>query len=176
MRSSLIFFECLDDDDVAWIYHACHKVHYVDKDVLIDAGMVAAEIFILLEGKCRVESVAGQFLDLLSSGDIIGEVSFVDKRKTATRVSAQGGCAVAVIDGEQLREKLQTDVAFCSRFYLAAARVLAYRLRGNLQVAITEEVNVMNSAQEFVGEIDPADLDATAKSGARLAYLMSRFS
>ena len=70
MRSSLIFFECLDDDDVAWIYHACHKADYADKDILIDAGMVAAEIFILLEGKCRVESVAGQFLDLLSSGDI----------------------------------------------------------------------------------------------------------
>ena len=48
MRSSLIFFECLDDDDVAWIYHACHKADYADKDVLIDAGMVATEIFILL--------------------------------------------------------------------------------------------------------------------------------
>ena len=56
----------------------------------------------------------------------------------------------------------------------AVASVLAFRLRRNLQVAISGDVNVLDSAQEFAGEIDAVDLDATAKAGARLSYLLKK--
>jgi CRP/FNR family transcriptional regulator, cyclic AMP receptor protein len=71
-------------------------------------------------------------------------------------------------------EKIETDTGFAARFYMAVASVLAFRLRRNLQVAISGDVNVLDNSLEFAGEIDAVDLDATAKAGARLSYLLSQ--
>jgi CRP/FNR family transcriptional regulator, cyclic AMP receptor protein len=172
MRSSLIIFENLDEDDVAWIHQACRKAEHVAGAVLIESGKVNRHVYLLLDGRCQVSAPDGRALDTLNAGDIMGEVSFVDKRKTVARVTAQTPVVVAVLDEDVLNEKLHEDTAFAARFYMAVASVLAFRLRRNLQVAISGDVNVLDSAQEFAGEIDSVDLDATAKAGARLSYLL----
>ena len=174
MRSSLIIFDNLEEDDVAWIQQSCHKMKFAQGEVLIDSGKVNRSIYLLLEGKCQVSAPDGRPLDTLNAGDIMGEVSFVDRRRTTARVSADTDVTVALLDEDVLNEKIQSDTAFAARFYMAVASVLAFRLRRNLQVAISKDVNVMSSSQEFAGEIDDVDLDATAKAGARLSYLLSR--
>lgn len=113
-------------------------------------------------------------MDVLSSGDIFGEVSFVDRRKTTAQVTAETDVALAELNEEVLVNKLASDSMFAARFYRGVASVLAFRLRRNLQTAISKDSDVLSSAQEFVGEIDVVDLDETAKAGARLSYLLSR--
>ena len=81
---------------------------------------------------------------------------------------------VAVLDEDVLTDKIEADTAFAARFFSAVASVLAFRLRRNLQVAISGDVNVLDREQEFAGEIDAVDLDATAKAGARLSYLLQK--
>jgi CRP-like cAMP-binding protein len=103
----------------------------------------------------------------------MGEVSFVDQRKTTARISAKTDVVVAVLEEDVLLEKLQDNTAFAARFYKAVASVLAFRLRRNLQVAIDSNADVLSSRQEFVGEIDVVDLNSTAKAGARLSYLLA---
>jgi CRP/FNR family transcriptional regulator, cyclic AMP receptor protein len=174
MRSSLIMFENLDEDDVAWIHQACRKLNVAKGEILIDAGTVNRDVYILLDGRCRVTARDGQALDMLNAGDIMGEVSFVDRRKTTARITADTDVVVAVIQEDRLMEKIEADTGFAARFYMAVASVLAFRLRRNLQVAISGDVNVLDSSQEFAGEIDAVDLDATAKAGARLSYLLSQ--
>lgn len=174
MRSSLIIFENLDEDDVAWIRLACRKATHAAGTVLIEAGEVNLQVYLLLDGCCQVSTPDGRVLDTLNVGDILGEVSFVDKRKTVARVSAQTPVVVAVLDEDVLTNKLRDDKAFAARFYLAVASVLAFRLRRNLQVAVSADVNVLNTSQEFAGEIDGVDLNSTAKAGARLSYLLAQ--
>lgn len=174
MRSSLIMFENLDEDDVAWIHQACRKLSVAQGEILIDAGKVNRDVYVLLDGRCIVTARDGRVLDMLNAGDIMGEVSFVDRRKTTARITADSEVLVAVLDEERLMEKIEADTGFAARFYMAVASVLAFRLRRNLQVAIAGDVNVLDSSQDFAGEMDAVDLDATAKAGARLSYLLSR--
>jgi len=174
MRSSLIIFENLDENDVAWIHQACRKQQVAAGEVLIDSGRVNRSVYLLLDGRCRVNAPDGRSLGTLNAGDIMGEVSFVDKRKTVARITADTAAVVAVLDEDVLLEKIETDTAFAARFYMAVASVLAFRLRRNLQVAVSGKVNVLDSEQEFAGEIDSVDLDTTAKAGARLSYLLKR--
>ena len=174
MRSSLIIFEYLNDNDIVWIHQACRKVDIASRKVVIESGKPNQDIYILLEGKCRVEADDGRALDVLISGDIVGEVSFVDRRKTTMRVTADSNAVLACLDGEVLSAKLASDAPFAARFYRGIASVLAFRLRRNLQTAFSKGSDVLSGAYEFVGEIDAVDLDVTAKAGERLSYVLSR--
>jgi CRP/FNR family cyclic AMP-dependent transcriptional regulator len=177
MRSSLIFLGYLDDADVAWMRQAGDRVSREPGELVVDSGITNHDIFLLLDGKCRVEAPNGMPLDAIHSGDLIGEVSYVDKRRTTARVCAESRVTLAHFSGRVLGDKLATDTAFAARFYRATASVLAYRLRRNIQIAITGETDVLDDAGvEFAGEIDPVDLDMTAKAGARLTFLLQALS
>ena len=175
MRSSLIFFECLDDADLAWIHQACTKIELAATKVLVQIGSVNTDVYILLAGKCKVDGADGRLLTPINAGDIIGEVSFVDKRKTLARVSAESNIVVARLDGDMLTAKLDSDPLFATRFYRGVASVLAFRLRSNLQLVRDKGSSMLSSKQEFAGEVDPVDLNASAKAGARLSYFLNRF-
>lgn len=71
--------------------------------------------------------------------------------------------------------KLDSDPLFATRFYRGVASVLAFRLRSNLQLVRDKGSSMLSSKQEFVGEVDPVDLNASAKAGARLSYFLNRF-
>lgn len=172
MRSSLIIFENLDEDDVVWIRQASIKVVYPKGTNLVECGEANREIGLLLQGRCQVFAADGRLLDTLNPGDMMGEVSFVDRRKTTARICAETEVTVARLTEGVLQEKLQSDIPFAARFYMAVASVLAFRLRSNLQTSLTKGANVFGSSQEFAGEIDAVDLDSTARAGARLAYLL----
>jgi len=174
MRSSLIMFDELNDNDVAVLIENCEKLQFKAHDLLIDHGQKSSGIFVLLQGQCRVETTDGQFLDTLQSGDIVGEVSFVDQRNTVARVIALGDLSAAVIQEDLLRAWIKRDPAFGARFYLGVARTLAYRLRLNMQVALSKNANVFASEKEFSHQIDVDDLDAMTIAGTRLAYLLKR--
>lgn len=175
MRSSLIMFDELNDDDVSVLINSCEKIHYNSQDVVIEQGQKGTGIFIILQGQCRVEAATGAALGTLQIGDIVGEVSFVDQRSTVARVIAVGEITTAVIHEDVLRDWIRKDPGFASRFYLGVARTLAYRLRLNMQVALSKNAKVFASEKEFSDQIDVEDLDAMTAAGARLAYLLKRF-
>jgi len=174
MRSSLIMFDELNDDDVSVLINSCEKLHFKANDVVIDYGQKGKGVFIILQGQCRIETAGGKYLDTLQSGDIVGEVSFVDQRNTVAKVIALGDLATAVVYEDVLRDWIRNDSDFASRFYLGVARTLAYRLRLNMQVALHKGADVFASEKEFSNQIDVDDLDAMTIAGTRLAYLLKR--
>lgn len=177
MRSSLIFLGYLHDSDVAWMRQAGDRVRRAPGEVVVDSGVTNHDIFLLLEGKCRVQAPNGLLLDPIHSGDLIGEVSYVDGRRTNARVSADSAVSLAHFSARVMGDKLAADTAFAARFYRGVASVLAYRLRRNMQIAINGKVDVLDDpAVEYAGQIDPVDLDMTAKAGARLTYLLQALS
>lgn len=173
MRASLIFLAYLEDADVAWMRQASVRIERAPGQVVIDSGIVNHDIFLLLDGQCQVQAPNGMALDAIRSGDLIGEISFVDRRKTTARVTAGTRAVLAQLSAEVMGNKLASDPAFAARFYQGVASVLAYRLRRNMQIAITGKTDVLaDDDQMYAGEIDAADLDVTARAGARLSYLL----
>lgn len=173
MRSSLIFLSYLEDADVAWMIQACSQQRLAPGEVIIERGAINKSIYVLLEGKCSVTAANDLSLDDIENGDLIGEVSYVDGRRTTAQVSAQTPVRLAYLSAPSLAAKLQSDLGFASRFYRGVASVLAYRLRRNLQATITQQSDLLSSEEEFLGEIDEADLEATARSSARLSFILN---
>lgn len=172
MRSCLIFLSFLNDADVAWMVQVCRQRHLSPGEVLIERGAVNKDIYLILEGKCSITAANHQLLDEIVSGDLIGEVSYVDERRTTAQVSAQSSVVLAHLSAQVLDGKMQTDLGFASRFYRGVASVLAFRLRRNLQATITPQSNVLSGSEEFDSEIDSRDLDGTALAGARLEFML----
>ena len=172
MRSSLIFLSFLNDADVAWIVQVCRKRNLSPGEVLIERGAVNKDIYLLLEGKCSITAANNLSLGEVVSGDLIGEVSYVDERRTNAQVRAQSSVVLAHLSALVLNGKMQADLGFASRFYQGVASVLAFRLRRNLQATFDQKSNLLSSSEEFESEIDSKDLDTTARSGARLDFML----
>lgn len=174
MRSSLIMFDELNDGDVSELTKICTKRHLAPRQVMVECGQVGQGVSVILLGQCGVETSDGTALGTLQSGDIVGEVSFVDQRTTVARVVALSQVAIAVIQESDLRELVRKDTGFAARFYLGVARTLAYRLRLNLQLSLKKKTDVFASSREFANQVDLDDLDALSAAGKRLAHFLQR--
>lgn len=171
MRASMTLFDVLTDDDVAWLQQACLRRVLKAGEVLVEYDREGGDLAILLDGECSVHAANGSSLGLLARGDVVGEVTFIDGRRTLARVTARTSLTVAALPRATLDARLAAEPEFAARFYLGVARVLAYRLRRNLQVSIGKDADVLDGRREYKDELDLAGLDGTARAGARLANL-----
>ena len=174
MRSSLIMFDELNDGDVSELTKICTKRHLLPREVLVDCGQVGHGVCVILQGQCAVETANGVSLGSLQSGDIVGEVSFVDRRSTVARVIAQSAVEVALMQDRDLRELVAKDAGFAARFYLGVARTLAHRLRLNLQISLNKNPDVFATNSEFANQLELDDLEALSNAGKRLAHFLQR--
>jgi CRP-like cAMP-binding protein len=128
MRKAMYLMGVLDDSDINWMAEK-GSVKALDRDtVLIHEGKPVEWIFLLLEGRLSVTAGSTQVASLLS-GEIVGEISFVDSRPPSATVITAEKSRVLAIPRTALLEKLNRDFKFASHFYRAIAVFLAERLR-----------------------------------------------
>ncbi len=176
MKPSLTLFDLLSDDDVAWLNSVCLPCVVAPGELIIDHSQPGGDLYIVIQGVYSVNSADGRVLGELTRGDLFGEVSFVDSKRTVARVSASSAGLLARVPKIQLVEKLNRDIPFSARFYLAVARMLAYRLRQNLLLGFESSKDLLSDQREFKGEVDLEGLDGTARAGARLESLLSKMN
>lgn len=131
MRKALYFLGVLDDIDVEW-FATYGSVRFVEPSTtLITEGLPIEFLFIILDGELSVNTMAGNRrpLAILRSGEIVGEISFVDSRPPTASVVAVLNSHVLAVPHDLLKRKLERDLPFASRFYRAIALYLADRLR-----------------------------------------------
>jgi CRP/FNR family cyclic AMP-dependent transcriptional regulator len=80
MRKALYLMGILDDEDVEWIASRGRRLSVQKDEVLIREGEPVDALFILLDGSLNV-STGGSPIAILFSGEIVGEISFVDSRR-----------------------------------------------------------------------------------------------
>src|SRR5207248_2605106 len=73
---------------------------------------------------------AGEPIASLRRGELIGEVSLVDRRPASATVAVREQAVVFGVGRAQLAAKLDRDAGFAGRLYRALAAVLATRFRG----------------------------------------------
>ena len=131
MRKVFYILGQLSDLDVEWLANnGEHEVVY-DGEVILREGKAVDKIFFLLDGMLSVilECRDGKETNRLKTGEVVGEMSFVDASPASATVKAIGKCSLLSISKDKLSKKMEEDVAFAMRFYKAIAVFLADRLR-----------------------------------------------
>lgn len=167
MRKALFLLGTLNDADIDWMAVNGMRKKLPAGQTLIAEGVPTEYLFFILDGACVVRA-GGRELAQLHSGEVLGEISFVDSRAPTATVSATEESTFLAIPRGQLEQKLQADVGFAARFYRALAVFLADRLRATLAGGSGK------GAQDESDEMDMDMLDRVALASARFDWLLNR--
>ena len=78
------------------------------------------------------KSSGGHVFARRGPGEILGELSFIDREPTSASVIAQEKCQVLTVSWDVLNERMQADARFAADFYRALSQVNAQRLRSTM--------------------------------------------
>lgn len=135
MKRALFILGVLEDEDVDWLISVGQRQEISPGQVLIQEGSPCSDVFLVLDGvlDVSVASLENQPIAQLSSGEVVGEMSFVDGQPPSATVSAQEASIVLSIGCAQLQQKLSQDIWFAARFHRAMAILLSSRLRSTVK-------------------------------------------
>lgn len=173
MQKVLFILHELNDDDVDWLIQVGSRTELPPGTILINEGQPADTLYILLEGALvvSVSALEGRQIARLATGEVVGEMSFIDSRPPSATVQTLEESVVLAIPRTQLAVKLQEDVAFASRFYRALAILLSHRLRGTVK-QLSDEPLKPNSQDS---DSDSGDIQVgSAIARARLSRILQQ--
>ncbi|MCP4041985.1 MAG: cyclic nucleotide-binding domain-containing protein [Gammaproteobacteria bacterium] len=113
------------------------------EEVIIREGETHNAIFIIRKGVVRVEKDSSGFsleLSRLKTGQIFGEMSFVEEVPASATIVADNEVEVCIINGTLMEPILETDPKFFGRFYQSLAGILSHRLRLTSDLFISGEL------------------------------------
>ena len=176
MKKALFILGELNDADVDWMLTTGRREELTAGESLIHKGQPINALYILLEGRLAVvlETAEGdREVAVLTSGEVVGEISFVDSRPPSATVKALESCLVWAIPRDRLLQKLDLDLAFASRFYRALAMFLSDRLRGTVtRLGYGKDPLPEVPFEEL--SLNPHFLDSLETARARFDWLLRR--
>lgn len=186
LRKVLLVFAELYDSDLDWMVKVGVPRPLSTASLLIEEGKSVNAIYILLEGSLAVfvsAQVQGKQVSKevarLATGEILGEMSFVDAQLASATVKAVENCLVWALPRPELATKLRQDQPFAARFYRAIAVVLADRLQDRLtrhgygKLTYTKDQPLADEI-EYEDEIDIQTLEHVSLAGVRFDWLLRR--
>jgi bacteriocin-type transport-associated protein len=120
--------------------------------------------FAALEDNQSLEQEIGQF----SSGEVLGEMTFLDVTPAANTIKATEESVVLAIPSEELLEKLSQDFGFASRFYRAIAMLLLERFQSLVKLYLKRRLGQIAPLQDvplIFGELNDSDVDWMLQKG-----------
>ena len=128
---ALDIFQRLRQEDVHWILASAELKTISVGSVLVREDDPSDRIFFIADGLFEVYVFAGQRIKVgqLGPGEVIGEISWLDRKPVSASVQALETSAVLVLSTALLERKLAEDSGFATRFLRALATLIAERLR-----------------------------------------------
>jgi len=178
MRKALYILGALSDQDIDWLIDHGKREPVGVGSVLIRQGQPISSFYLLLSGRLAVvdERLDGQELATLGSGEIVGEMSFLDARPPSATVRVVEDGVVLSIARADLQAKLDTDPAFAARFYRALAVFLSDRLRSTVARLASATPGDGAPDQAQPDEPDPSALEAVHLASARFDRILKGLS
>jgi len=172
MKRVLFILGQLSDLDIEWMIRNGGKRVVHDGENIIQQGAHVENLYIILSGTFSIVNEKNNFQEIarIGSGEIVGEMSFIDTSPPSATVTSKGASEVYVLPKEVIKKKLESDVDFAARFYYAIAQFLSHRLRttiGNLGYG---------DAQEDLDELDFNILSKVSQAGGRFDRILKKFS
>ncbi|WP_306602818.1 cyclic nucleotide-binding domain-containing protein [Azonexus sp.] len=176
MRKVLYIFGLLTDSDIEWLARIGSPRSLTDGTVLIREGEKIDRMFILIDGHMDV-SVAGLgIVANLGSGEILGEMSFVDSSPTSATVTARGEVKLLELPKRALEAHFAEDPGFGMRFFRALTVFLADRMRSTIKRMGYGKVGDLNADEMMEDELDESLLDTVSIAGDRFSRMMKVLS
>ena len=134
MKKAYLILSELNNDDLDWMIQEGQKRTLSPGSRLIYEGQPIYALYIVLSGTLSVsiEALDDKELARISSGEVVGEISFIDARLPLATVKAIEASEVLEIQRLQLMTKLRRDLGFAARFYRGISRCLSDRVRGTV--------------------------------------------
>lgn len=176
-----VLLEQLNNQDLQWMKINGERRQVRAGESLIQQKEKIDRLYLIIEGEFaatiskNTESILGQAFaaleddsDLkqeiarLGSGEIIGEMSFLDISPAANTFTATQDSTVLAISSQKLRSQLSQDLGFASRFYRAIALLLSDRFQRLVDVYLRRRLGQINPLQDvpiLFGELKDSDVD-----------------
>jgi CRP/FNR family cyclic AMP-dependent transcriptional regulator len=176
MRKALLVLGILNDSDLDWMIAAGAKREIAPGDVLIHEGRPVDALFLVLDGALAVTSRAtgNREIARLLSGEIVGEMSFVDSRPPSATVCAVERACVLVVPRSALQARLNAEPLFAARFYRALAVFLSDRMRSTLGLLGYGAGAKLDEESTYSDELDTDEMERASLAGARFDLLQRR--
>ena len=148
-----VLLEKLSNSDIQWLRKAGHQQEFRADSVLIEQNSRVDFLYIIIDGELaatvsrnegsrlgRAFAALEEDQDLeqeiarFSSGEVLGEMSFLDVNPSANTVKAIENSVVLAVPRDELLEKLNQDLGFASRFYRVIAILLLERFQGLIKL------------------------------------------
>ena len=168
MRRVLHFFADLSDGDIDFIAKSGVARSVSPGTVLVDPGRELDAMHIVLSG-CLEVRAGDRLIRDLYVGEIIGELSFLDRRPPSATVVAREPSRLLSLSRVDLDQKIANDLGFASRFYKSLGTFLAIRLRD-----ITATL-AYGDGQPDPDELDLDELDGAERAARKFAWLIETF-
>jgi CRP-like cAMP-binding protein len=175
MRKALYLFGVLNDSDVEAIARMGRVRLLPMGEMLIREGERLAHVYLVLEGRMEVSVRQVGTVATLGSGEILGEMSFVDNSPTSASVTALDGVRVLELDRAALEAAFAREPGFGLRFYKAMAVFLAERMRSTITRLGYGKAS-LDSDELLEDELDEGLLDNVGMAGVRFSHLMQLVS
>lgn len=175
MRKALYILADLDDLDLAWLSEAGTVRKVPSGETIIREGVAIDTLYVVLDGKLEVTVGEGKRVAELAAGDIVGEMSLVEKRPPSASVTTIEATRILGVPQAAIRDRLGKDTAFAARFYRALAVFLSDRLRATV-ATLGYGKPVEESRQKTLereNELDEGLLDTLHVAGDRMRRLIA---
>jgi CRP/FNR family cyclic AMP-dependent transcriptional regulator len=171
MKKALYLLAQFSDRDFEWLLREGKRVAVPAGTVLIREGEPTDALYIVSDGMLAVYigAFGGETIAELGSGEVIGEMSFVDSRPPSATVKAVTDSSVWAIPRLKLTAKLMQDVEFASHFYHAVAVFLSDRLRDTVS-----RLGYSKSSTLEEENLNPQVINNLELAKARLDWLLNR--
>lgn len=135
MKRILFVLGVLEDEDIDWLVSAGVRRELTADEILISEGQPSKDLHLILSGTLivSIERPRPTKIAQLASGEVVGEMAFIDRLPPSATVIAAEKSILLTIDFDLLETKLAQDIGFSSRFYRALAILLSTRLRSMVQ-------------------------------------------
>ncbi len=131
-------FPNLTEDERQWLVLNGQTSAYKTGEAVISEGEVVTSLLLIRSGNLRVtrtylDEMSAEFAGPLGPGEVIGEMSLMDKKGASANLIADGNSEIHAIPGNILKDKLENDVAFKARFFESLFLDLTRKLRSTNQ-------------------------------------------
>jgi CRP/FNR family transcriptional regulator, cyclic AMP receptor protein len=176
MFKSIFILSELDNDDLDWIAQKGKKRMIKTGKTLIYEGRNINALYMILEGMFKVTTQASgeQIIAKLSSGELLGEISFIDPRPPIATVTALEDSIVLEISRLELNFKLFRNIGFASRFYRGLCMCLADRMHKTVQqLGYNKDSSSSEDHKNELEELNPYVLNNLEVAQAKFNWLIA---
>ncbi|WP_156679810.1 Crp/Fnr family transcriptional regulator [Sphingomonas profundi] len=152
----------LSDADMVWLLSVGSLRTLKTGERLVEAKRPIDDLFFVVGGSLVVLRADNSRVATLNEGQVIGEMSFIDRTPPSVTVRADARTEVLMIPRNALEQRFEREPVFAARFYRAIAFVLSERLR--------RTTAALRPAHELEGD---ADAGSPPGPGDRFRTLVS---